>query len=271
MTEDRPAATVSILGVPIAALSFEQAVQLFLDAPTAGQRIGAHLCTTHTLVEATHDGYLRTALLSGMALPDGVPLVWVGRARGARMERVCGLDLMPALMDRGRRLGARHYLYGGAPGTPELLAERLRARYSGLIVVGLDSPPFRPLSEDERIATISRINAARPDFVWVGLGTPKQDYWVAEYRPHLEAPAVLAVGAAFDIVSGRRRRAPVLMQRVGAEWLFRLALEPSRLWRRYLRANTLFVWLAARESIAVRRRPSQDGDPGRHPPREPGA
>jgi N-acetylglucosaminyldiphosphoundecaprenol N-acetyl-beta-D-mannosaminyltransferase len=260
---------ISILGVPIAALTFEQAVRLFLDAPTAGHRIGAHLCTTHTLVEATDDDVLRTALVSGMALPDGVPLVWVGRARGARMERVCGLDLMPALMDRGRGQDARHYLYGGAPGTPELLAERLKARYPGLNVVGAESPPFRPLNGPERSATIARINAARPDYVWVGLGTPKQDYWIAEYRPDLEAPALLAVGAAFDIVSGRRRRAPRLLQRVGAEWLFRLALEPRRLWRRYLKGNTLFVLLVAREAIAGRRAPRRGRDHGQPPPKAP--
>lgn len=271
MTQAPPVSSVSILGVPIAALTFEEAVRLFLDAPNAGYRLGVHFCTTHTLVEASDDIALKTAIRSGTALPDGVPLVWVGRARGVRMERVCGLDLMPTLMDRGRTQGARHYLYGGAHGTPELLAERLIVNYPGLIVVGVESPPFRPLDPDERTATIARINAAKPDFVWVGLGTPKQDYWVAEYRLHLEASALLAVGAAFDIVSGRRRRAPLLMQRLGAEWLFRLVLEPRRLWRRYLKGNSRFVWLAAREAIMARRRPNGTSDSSAQTPKRPGA
>jgi N-acetylglucosaminyldiphosphoundecaprenol N-acetyl-beta-D-mannosaminyltransferase len=249
--------TISILGIPIAAVTFDEALRLFLDAPASGHRIGAHFCTTHTLVEADDDEAMRKALVSGVALPDGAPLVWVGRARGARIERVCGLDLMPALMDRGRTQGARHYLYGGAPGTPELLAQRLTERYPGLAFVGIESPPFRPLLPEERLAVVARINAAKPDFVWVGLGTPKQDYWVAEYRPLLEAPALLAVGAAFDIVSGRRRRAPVLLQRLGAEWLFRLLLEPRRLWRRYLKGNSLFIWRTAREVVSGRHRRSR--------------
>ena len=252
MTE-RPS-TISILGVPVSAVTFSEAVQYFLDLPATGRRVSAHFCTTHTLVEATDDAALRTALLSGMVLPDGVPIAWVGRARGARIERVCGLDLMPALMDRGRTRGSRHYLYGGAPGTPELLAETLRTRYPDVDVVGIESPPFRPLSDPERAAAVARINAAQPDFVWVGLGTPKQDFWLAEYRPLLDAPALLAVGAAFDIVSGRRRRAPVVVQRIGAEWLFRLVLEPRRLWRRYVKGNSRFIWLAGREVLRGRRR-----------------
>ena len=136
------------------------------------------------------------------------------------------------------------------------LAERLTARYPGVNFVGVESPPFRPLTPGEQDATVARINTAKPDFVWVGLGTPKQDYWLAEYRPLLDAPALLAVGAAFDIVSGRRRRAPVLVQRLGAEWLFRLILEPRRLWRRYLKGNSRFIWLAAREVANVRHRRS---------------
>jgi N-acetylglucosaminyldiphosphoundecaprenol N-acetyl-beta-D-mannosaminyltransferase len=165
------------------------------------------------------------------------------------MGRVCGLDLMPALVDAGRPSGARHYLYGGAPGVPERLAARLRERFPGVQIVGVASPPFRPLSKAERDETIARINAARPDFVWVGLGTPKQDLWLADYRDDLDAAALLAVGAAFEIVSGVRRRAPLWMQRASLEWLFRLILEPRRLWRRYAVANVRFIWLLAREDL----------------------
>lgn len=246
-----PVPTVAIAGSAISAIDLDGTVAVLLDAAADGTRLAVHFCTTHTLVLASEDPRLHSALqTAGLNVADGMPLVWVGRLRGVRMGRVCGLDLMPALVDAGRRTGARHYLYGGAPGAPELLAAQLRAQFPGVDIVGLDSPPFRPLSEAERIETIDRINAAQPDFVWVGLGTPKQDLWLADYREELDAAALLAVGAAFEIVSGARRRAPLWMQRAGLEWLFRLILEPRRLWRRYAVANVRFVWLLAREAAA---------------------
>src|SRR6266511_1895521 len=161
--------------------------------------------------------------------PDGMPLVWLGRRAGRTVERVCRPDLMPALMDRGREIGARHYLYGGASGVPERIAARMRAKYPSVNIVGLESPPFRPLTDEDDRAAVDRINAARPDYVWVGLGTPKQDLWLAEHRRRLDASVLLAVGAAFDYLGGSRRRAPRALQRTGLEWLWRLASEPRRL------------------------------------------
>jgi N-acetylglucosaminyldiphosphoundecaprenol N-acetyl-beta-D-mannosaminyltransferase len=245
-----PVATVRIAGSPISQVDLDGTVALLLDAAMAGTRLAVHFCTTHTVVLAREDARLQDALeAAGLNVADGVPLVWVGRLRGARLGRVCGLDLMPALVDAGRRHGMRHYLYGGAPGAPERLASRLHERYPGAQIVGIESPPFRPLNEVERAETIDRLNAARPHFVWVGLGTPKQDLWLADHRDELDAAALLAVGAAFEIVSGARRRAPPWMQRAGLEWLFRLMLEPRRLWRRYAVANVRFVWVVAREDL----------------------
>ncbi len=246
--------TVRIGGTAISAIDLDGTVRCLLDAAGDGTRLAVHFCTTHTVVLATEDPALRTALeRAGLNVPDGVPLVWVGRLRGATIGRVCGLDLMPALVDAGRATGARHYLYGGAPGTPEMLAARLQERFPGADIVGIESPPFRQLTELERAETIARINGTRPDFVWVGLGTPKQDLWLDSYRDQLDAAGLLAVGAAFEIVSGARRRAPLWMQRVGLEWLFRLLLEPRRLFRRYAIANVRFVWLVGRETVAGRR------------------
>lgn len=238
--------TVRIGGLPIAALDLEEAVRLVLDAPARGRRLRMHFCTAHTIVESTDDPQLRDALVSGgILVPDGVPLVWLGRARGFHIGRVCGLDLLPAVADRGREIGARHYFYGGAEGMPERLAQELSRRYPGLIVAGTESPPFRPLTPDEDAAMVQRLNDARPDFVWVGLGTPKQDMWLAANRHRLTAPVLLAVGAAFEIVSGIRARAPLAIQRAGLEWAFRLALEPRRLARRYSVVNARFFRLAA--------------------------
>lgn len=247
--------TVRIGGIPIAAVTYEEALALFLDARAADRRLAVHFCTAHTLVEAADNHELRAGLLdNGLDVPDGVPLAWVGRARGYRIERVCGLDVLPNLADRGRAQSARHYFYGGAEGVAEALAARLVEQYPGLIVAGCESPPFRPLTDDEAKDMVRRLNDARPDFVWVGLGTPKQDLWIATYRPHLDAAALMAVGAAFEIVGGRRPRAPLAMQHAGLEWLWRLWQEPRRLAGRYTVTNARFMLIALRDLVAARRR-----------------
>ncbi len=178
-----------VIQTRIAAFDLEEAVRLFLAAHASGGRLRAHFCTTHTLVEASDNLRLRAALNhpDAIAAPDGMPLVWVGRAMGKRVGRVCGPDLMPLLIDRSREQGARHFFYGGAPGVAELLAERLAERFPGLIVAGTHSPPFRPLTAEEDAAEVELINAARPDYVWVGLGSPKQDLWIDDHRSSLDA------------------------------------------------------------------------------------
>ena len=226
----------------MSAVTYEEAMEIFLAAPSDGSRLRVHFCTAHTIVEAADRPDLREALRSGgLVVPDGVPLVWVGRAQGRKMGRVCGLDVLPDLCDRGRAQGARHYFYGGGEGVAQQLADHLSRLYPGLLVVGAETPPFRPLAAEERDAVINRLNEARPDYIWVGLGTPKQDLWLAEYREPLDAAAIMAVGAAFDIVGGFRPRAPYTMQRLGLEWLFRLIQEPRRLAVRYSLVNARFV------------------------------
>ncbi len=247
----RPSSRFRIGGVAVSAVDFARTLELLLEAPSDGARLRAHFATAHTIAEASRDSRLHGALDGAdLVAPDGLPLVWVGRLRGRRMGRVCGPDLMLALLDRSRERGYGHYFYGGGRGTAERLADRMTARFPGLVVAGAESPPFRPLSPDERAATVARINAAGADYVWVGLGTPKQDLWLAEFRAELTAPVLLAVGAAFDFLSGGRRRAPRLMQRTGTEWLFRLALEPRRLAYRYTVMNGRFAWLVAKSMIA---------------------
>jgi N-acetylglucosaminyldiphosphoundecaprenol N-acetyl-beta-D-mannosaminyltransferase len=153
-------------------------------------------------------------------------------------------------MDQGRARGYRHYLYGGAPGTAELLAAKMKERFPGLQIVGLASPPFRPLSNAEDAAAVAAINETHADCVWVGLGAPKQDVWVAEHRERLSCALVLAVGAAFDFHAGRKPRAPQWMQRSGTEWIFRFLTEPRRLGPRYLVTSVKFAGLLA--AVAVR-------------------
>ena len=232
-----------LLGIRINAAPFASVLERVLRAPESGERLAIHFATAHTLVESQENEALRDALSRGLIQPDGMPLVWLGRAAGRPVERVCGPDFMPALIEHGIRAGRTHFFYGGAPGVPEALAARLSARYPGLRVAGTLSPPFRTLSADEEASIIALINGAAPDYVWVGLGTPKQDLWLAANRSRLGASALLAVGAAFDLLAGRRRRAPRWMQRTGTEWIYRLAMEPRRLGTRYTRVNARFVRL----------------------------
>ncbi|MDE3101425.1 MAG: WecB/TagA/CpsF family glycosyltransferase [Chloroflexota bacterium] len=234
----------------VSAITFDQAVALVLAARDEAARLAIHFCTVHSIVESERNAAVRAAYeRASVIAPDGMPLVWVLRRRGLPVERVCGPDFMPALLDRGRALGYRHYLYGGAPGVAEVLRTRMRERYPGVEIVGCDSPPFRALSEVEDRAAVARMNAARPDCVWVGLGAPKQDLWVEDHRAALDAPVVLAVGAAFDFHSGARRRAPRWMQRAGLEWAYRLASEPGRLAARYTLTNARFLRILARDEL----------------------
>jgi len=239
----------------VSAITFERALRLALAARQRGDKLSFHFCSVNGVVESARNPALQMALEhASVAAPDGMPLVWLGRLAGYRVERVCGPDFMPQLLDRGRAEHYRHFLYGGANGVAEQLAQRMTERLPGLIIVGTDTPPFRPLTAEENDAAIERINAADPDCLWLGVSTPKQDIWLYENRERINAPVVLAVGAAFDFLSGSRTRAPHWMQRFGLEWSFRLIAEPRRLWRRYTVVNLQFIGLVLREALRPRSR-----------------
>lgn len=226
----------------------------------ARERRYVNLCTSDTILQCHDTPGLRAAVAgAGMAAPDGMPLVWLGRLRGCRVGRVYGPDLMLRVCAAGVSPGWRHFFYGSTDDVLADLEQRLAARFPGLVVAGRIAPPFRPLSGDEEKADAARINAARPDIVWVGLGTPKQDYWVARLRPALDAPVLIAVGAAFAFHAGHLRQAPRWMMRCGLEWLFRLAIEPRRLWRRYVIGNPRFMWLVAKQWVTGRPAPAAPG------------
>lgn len=254
---------VSIFGLPLNVTAFDDAVATFLAWKRDRASRTAHFCNVHLVVAAHDDPEIGKVLRSAsFNATDGMPLVWMARLLGYPAERVSGPDVMLAVMDQGRRMGVRHYLYGGQPQVVSALERRLRARLPGLEIVGRWSPPFRPQTSEELDADLERIQAAAPDFVWVGLGAPKQDLWVESVRDRLRVSGLMAVGAAFDFHSGARRRAPRWMRHLGLEWLFRLATEPRRLWRRYLTTNTRFVYLAVRELLATwsRSDPSSDAE-----------
>lgn len=248
-------ASFDALGVRVNAAPFDDVLATVLAAPDTGERLAIHFATAHTIVEADRSAAVRSALAAGLVEPDGMPIVWLARRAGFGAERVCGPDFMPALIERGIPLGRSHFFYGGTPEIVDALASGFARRFPGLRIAGTHSPPFRPLTPAEDAHVTALINDAAPDYVWVGLGAPKQDLWVAEHRARLSASALLAVGAAFEFHSGRRRRAPRWMQRTGTEWLFRLVSEPRRLVGRYTRGNLAFVGLLlARELRRFRHR-----------------
>lgn len=246
---------IDVLGIGINAVNPEQAIAEVAGWIRRRERQYVNVCTVHTIMECQNDGRLRRIVnSSGLSTPDGMPLVWLSRLHGfPTAARVYGPDLMLAVCDRGQTAGYRHFFYGGAPGIAERLADRLQQRYPRLIVAGTYAPPFRPAGTVEEPRVLEAIDAARPDIVWVGLGTPKQDYWVADHRPLLESPVLIAIGAAFDFHAGVLRQAPRWMQRSGLEWSFRLAQEPRRLAYRYLVLNPLFVINAVLQATKLRR------------------
>jgi N-acetylglucosaminyldiphosphoundecaprenol N-acetyl-beta-D-mannosaminyltransferase len=221
-------------------------------------RPGANIVQANakTVVDANDDAKIQNAVLSStMSVPDGMPLVWLLRLKGHRnVERVYGPDLMLMLCDRAAKEGWKCYFYGGNPGVPEKLKEILVTRFPRLNVVGIHSPPFRTLTADEDSATCAMINAAKPDILWVGLGSPKQDIWIHEHRDKLDVSVMHGVGAAFDFLSGKLPQAPRWMMNSGLEWLFRLMVEPRRLWKRYTVVNLKFLYLVARELMSGRSR-----------------
>jgi N-acetylglucosaminyldiphosphoundecaprenol N-acetyl-beta-D-mannosaminyltransferase len=248
--------TADILGVRVSAIDMRMALRTIDEWVSLRQQRYVCVATVHSVMGAQEDPGFRTILNSaGLVTPDGMPLVWLCRRRGfPRTDRVYGPDLMLAACEAFLRRGTRHFFYGGAPGVPEELTERLRSRFPDLVVAGSYSPPFRPLTPDEDDEVTDGINATNPDIVWVGIGNPRQEYWIAEHVGRLSAPVLIGVGAAFDFHAGVKKQAPRWMQRNGLEWLFRLAAEPRRLWRRYLVYNTWFVGLLLLEASKQRAR-----------------
>lgn len=215
---------------------------------------GGYVCltNTHVVMEARRSETLRQALnAGGMTLADGRPVMWTARLIGRRdVPHVRGADFVDAVCSRGAGESWKHYLYGGAEGVPERAAAELSRRHPGIQIAGCYSPPFRDLTEEEDEQAVARINAAGADVVWVGLGAPKQEYWMASHHGRLSASVVVGVGAVFDFLSGRRPEAPRWMQRAGLEWLFRVGAD-RRLLRRYAVNNPRFVLAAALQVLGM--------------------
>jgi N-acetylglucosaminyldiphosphoundecaprenol N-acetyl-beta-D-mannosaminyltransferase len=243
-----------ILGVRISALNMQLAVDTIERWIRERDKQYVCICTVHTIMECQRSEQLKqTVNAAGLRTPDGMPLVWLSRRAGHdHVSRVYGPDLMLELCKRSGTSGHRHFFYGGGPGVVETLVDRLTSEYPDLDVAGVHTPGMLASGELENRETIEKINQSGADIVWVGLGAPKQDWWVANHRALLDAPVLIAVGAAFDFHSGAIKQAPAWMQRNGLEWLFRLTQDPKRLWRRYLLDNSRFVIRLAYSSVRSR-------------------
>ena len=244
---------VNVLGVRVSAFDLDRAVEEMAAAIAAGERRMVSTCPVYTLMQGHERAEVRAALNGAdWVTPDGMPVVWALKALGAGgAGRVYGPDLMLALSALSTKRGWGQYYLGGAPGVAEALGRAMRRRFPGLRVAGVYCPPFRALSAAEEQLMLAHASGAH--IVWVGLGSPKQDLWMAQYRARLTPPLLVAVGAAFDFFTGRQPQAPRWMQRSGLEWLFRLIQEPRRLWRRYFIYNPKFIFEFGRQWLGWRR------------------
>jgi len=258
---------VDVLGIPISAVDLDAVVRLFQLWIAGASRHYVCVRDAHGVVLAqANERLMAIHREAALNTPDGMPLVWLLRAHGHRStDRVYGPDLLHKAFGAAQLRGARHFFYGGSEGSAAAVADTLARRYPGATIVGHHEPPWRDGGSREDDAVLERINRARPDIIWVGLSTPKQEFWMAGHRAALDAPIMVGIGAAFDLCSGRIRQAPRWIQRSGFEWLFRVWLEPRRLARRYAYVVPRFLLLLALDHgrrwlpLAMRRR-------AKHPP-----
>ncbi|MFW2383116.1 MAG: WecB/TagA/CpsF family glycosyltransferase, partial [Acidimicrobiales bacterium] len=219
-----PRERVDVLGVHVSTLDLPTAVDEIDRWITQGEREYVCVRDAHGVMLAQEDETFREIQnRSGLTTPDGMPMVWCGRWAGAKeMSRVYGPDLIQAVTERAGAKGWKFFYYGGTEGVAEELAEEIKRQAPGVQNVGTYCPPFRPLTPEERSDVIDQINDSGADIVWVGLSSPKQEYWMDDVRGELDAAALIGIGAAYDMLTGRVRQAPRFIQRSGFEWLFRL-------------------------------------------------
>ena len=248
-----------VLGVRVDAVQIPQVVDLMTVA--IAERAPGFIAVTgmHGITEAQEDPHFKAVLnRADLVVPDGMPLVWLGRKKGFSLSRrVYGPELFETFCARtGDRF--RHFFYGGAPGVAQALAREMESRH-GIVVAGTFTPPFREMTDEEERQLEHNVRRARPDVIWVGLSTPRQERWMLEHLS-LGVPLAVGIGAAFDFLSGQKAQAPTWMQEHGLEWLYRLSREPRRLWRRYLVGGTKFAYWLLLERLGLRRFDPPDGE-----------
>lgn len=240
-----------VLGVRISAVNLKTALDQIEE--WIANRVKTYICVApvSTIMDCQDDKqYHKVIDGASMVTPDGMPLVWLANRRGLKfVGRTYGPDLLNAFCALSEDKGYRHFFYGGSALTNRLLVENLRKRFPKLLVAGEYAPAFLACGQKEKTSVIEQINSSGADILWVGLGSPKQDFWMAGHRSKVNVPVMIGVGAAFDFLAGTKRQAPGWIQKAGLEWLFRLCCEPLRLWRRYLLGNVRFLYLLVTKNL----------------------
>jgi N-acetylglucosaminyldiphosphoundecaprenol N-acetyl-beta-D-mannosaminyltransferase len=244
------AGEINLLGVRINLVNRAEAIQNLVEFVRTGNQFH-YVCVANvdSVMSCRRNERMMSALNSSfLTVPDGMPLVWAGRYLGYPIrERVAGPDLMLDLIRISEQEGFTHYFYGSSEEVLTVLEKKLRERFPGIKIVGALAPPFRAITSEEDREIVETINAAGPDILWVGLGAPKQELWMADHHGRLKVPVMIGVGAAFDFHAGSKKRAPLWMQKSGLEWAWRLSQEPGRLWRRYLIDDLPFFWFILKQ------------------------
>ncbi len=228
-------------GITIAGTTVERvrAMADWVEVGTAPRLVT--FTNVHMLTEAHQNSNFRKILeRMDLNLPDEMPIVWMGKLKGQTVNRVCGPEFMPTFCAATAGKGFRHFFYGGGPGVAQSVATKLKEANPDIQIAGWYCPPYRNVSPEEDAAVVQEINESGVDVVWVCLGCPKQEIWMAEHRDRLKVRLILAVGMAFDTIAGTKRRAPAILRRCGLEWAYRFTSEPHRLWKRYLVSNLTF-------------------------------
>ena len=243
----------NILGVMISVIDLDQAVAYCQNQIKTRQPTYICVAPAHSIMDCYEDGYLREIFnKSGLTTPDGMAVVWIMKLKGNKtVSRVYGPDLLLSLCELSNKSGWKHFFYGSTDQVLNQMLAKLLTEYPDVKICGSYAPPFKVGKITERQEVINNINQLNPDIVWVGLGSPKQEYWMFEHRGKLNAPLLIGVGAAFDFLSGNKNQAPKWVQRSGFEWLYRLIDEPRRLWRRYIKYPK-FVMLVLKEMVGLK-------------------
>jgi N-acetylglucosaminyldiphosphoundecaprenol N-acetyl-beta-D-mannosaminyltransferase len=246
-----PVTTYPVIDAVITGTKIETALSLIIDSAESSEGGYACFVNSHVSVMTRQDKEVKSAVCSATyAFPDGMPVYLVGKyLNRLDIEKISGPNFMAMMFESERGKKLRHYFYGAQDGVLEKLVNSLNLRYPGCNIVGAVSPPFRQLSEKEHAADLKAMRTAGAQIVWVGLGAPKQELWMQANTAQVPNAMLMGVGAAFDFHAGTIERAPEWMQRRGIEWLHRLAQEPSRLWKRYLVTNVLFMYLVTKSEL----------------------
>ena len=246
---------LNITGVRVHPVQIPIVIQKISDLIQSGKKGYITVTGVHGIMESQRSLKVNAAHNhSFLTVPDGMPLVYIGKLFGySEMERCYGPDLMVSVIEATVKKGYTHFFYGGNKGIAEKLKFVMESKFPGIKIVGTHTPPYRSLNEDEKKYLIEKVHQLRPNIIWVGLSTPKQELFMHEYSPLLDTNLMIGVGAAFDFHTGQIKIAPSWLQKMALEWFYRLIQEPKRLWKRYLINNPLFLWNLTLQALKIKK------------------